>query len=81
MKKGDSSSQVRLSICPPGGGRGLRWPGLFLGFKILIFNIFGGFQKIEYFWRYEDFVFLGINIKLEVISMNFRVFSEGQGTD
>ena len=68
MKKGDPSSQVRLLICPPGGGRAvtlifsyIRWPGLFLGFKILIFNIFGGFQKIEYFWGYEDFVdiFLG----------------------
>ena len=26
------------------------------GFKILNFNIFGGFQKNEYFWGYEDFV-------------------------
>ena len=33
----------------------------FFGFKILNFNIFGGFQKIEIFWGYEDFVdiFLG----------------------
>ena len=30
--------------------------GLFLGFKILNFNIFGGFQKNKYFWGYEDFV-------------------------
>ena len=28
----------------------------FLGFKILNFNIFGGFQKNEYFGGYEDFV-------------------------
>ena len=30
--------------------------GHFLGFKILNFNIVGGFQKYEYFWGYEDFV-------------------------
>ena len=57
----------------------------FLGFKILNFNIFGGFQKDEYFWGYEDFVdFFGghhkIVLYLEVISMHFRVFSDGQGT-
>ena len=28
----------------------------FFGFKILIFNIFGGFQKNEYFWGLEAFV-------------------------
>ena len=28
----------------------------FWGFKILSFNIFGGFQKTECFWKYEDFV-------------------------
>ena len=28
----------------------------FLGFKILNFNIFGGFQKNKYFWGYEDFM-------------------------
>ena len=33
------------SDCPP-GDVGL---GYFLGFKILNFNIFGGFQKTEYF--------------------------------
>ena len=34
---------------------------IFGGFKILNFNIFGRFQKTEYFWGYEDFVdiFLG----------------------
>ena len=35
---------------PRGGG------GHFWGFKILNSNIFGGFQKNEYFWGYEDFV-------------------------
>ena len=50
------------------------------------FNILGGFQKTEYFGGYEDFVdFLGghhkIGLYLEVISMHFRVFSEGQGTE
>ena len=51
----------------PGGGGGtlifsrIRRLGPFLGFKILNFNIFWGFQKNEYFWGYEDFVdiFLG----------------------
>ena len=28
----------------------------FWGFKILNFNIFWGFQKYHYFWRYGDFV-------------------------
>ena len=28
----------------------------FGGFKILNFNIIGGFQKTEYFWGHEDFV-------------------------
>ena len=55
-KKGDSSSQVRLSVCLPYVG-----PSVFLGFKILNFNIFGVFQKTEYFLGYENFVdiFLG----------------------
>ena len=53
--------------------------GYFLGFKILNFNIFGGFQK-KYFLGYEDFVdiFWGhhkIGLYLGVISMHFRVFS------
>ena len=30
--------------------------GYFWGFKILNYNIFGVFQKTEYFWGYEDFV-------------------------
>ena len=46
---------------------------------ILNFNIFGGFQKNEYFWGYEDFVdiFGGSSrnwANLRVISMHFRVF-------
>ena len=49
-----------------------------MGFRILNSNILGGFQKI--LW-----IFLGgyhkIGLYSEVISMHFRVFSEGQGTD
>ena len=65
-----------------------------MGLKILNFNILGGFQENEYFLGYEDFVdiffFLGgggwgghhkIGLYLEVISMHFRVFSKGQGTE
>ena len=45
-----------------GGGGGLRFSYIYVGwdhfwrFKILNFNIFGGFQKYHYFWGYEDFV-------------------------
>ena len=51
----------------------------FLGFKILNFNIFGGFQKNKYFLGYEDFmnIFWGSSqnwASLRVISMQFRVF-------
>ena len=58
----------------------------FLGFKILIFNILGGFQKNEYFLGYEDFVdiFGGhhkTGLVLGVTSMHFRVFPEGQCTE
>ena len=67
------------SVCLffPEGGRVLLYfhtyvgLGYFLGFKILNFNIFGGFQKTD-FW--------GVIIKL-VYTMHFRVFSEGQGTE
>ena len=48
----------------------------FWGFIILNFNIFGGFQKNEYF--------LGSSQNwtiLRVISMHFRVFSQGQVTE
>ena len=40
------------SVCPPGDVGSC----YFLGLKILNFNIFGGFQKTEYFCGYEDFV-------------------------
>ena len=44
------------------------------------FNIFGVFQKTEYFWGYEDFVdIFGVITKLDY-TMHFGVFSEGQGT-
>ena len=60
--------------------------GYFLGFKILIFNIFGGFRKLNTFLGYEDFVdiFWGyhkIGLYLQVIYMHFRVFSEGPSTE
>ena len=75
------------SVCPfvPQGGGGcilifsyIHRPMLFFGFKTLNFNNFGGFQKTEYLWEYEDFVdiFWGhhkIGLYLEVISMHLRV--------
>ena len=43
-----------------------------MGFKILNFNIFGVFRKMNNFWGYEDFVgsghFLGFKI------LNFNIF-------
>ena len=50
------------------------------------FNIFGGYQKNEYFWGYGDFglYFLdhrNIGLYLGVISMHFIVFSKGQSTE
>ena len=47
-----------------------------MGFKILNFNIFGGFQKIEYFLGYEDFVdiFLGSSQNWTVIRGSFYAF-------
>ena len=48
-------------VLGPYVGSGLFW------FKILNFNIFGGFQKNEYFLGYEDFVdiFGGVITKLD----------------
>ena len=51
----------------------------FFGFKILNFNIFGGFQKNEYFWGGNEilWIFLGSSQNwacFRVISMQFRVF-------
>ena len=57
------------------------------GFGIVNFNILGGFQKTkDFLGGYEDVVdiFCGhykVGLYLEVISMHFRVFSEGQGTE
>ena len=44
-----------------------------MGFKILNFNIFWGFQKNEYFLGYEDFVdiFWGVTTKLAYIHGSF----------
>ena len=46
----------------------IRRLGPFLGFKILIFNIFGGFQKNKYFLGYGDFsgYFVGVKSTLEI---------------
>ena len=77
-------TQPQQGVSTGGGGGTLifshiRRFGLFFGFKILNFNIFGGFQKNEYFLGYEDFVdiFGGSSqnwASLRVISMLFRVF-------
>ena len=74
-----------MTICGGGGGGTLIFSYIrclrsFLGFKILIFNILGGFQKNKYSFGYEAFVviFWGhhkIGLYLGVISMYFRVFS------
>ena len=78
---------ILLSACPcvrasvPGGG-GVLWyihtyvgSGYFLGFKILIFNIFGVFQKNDFFlifgvWRFCGY-FWGVITKLGYISGSF----------
>ena len=57
----------------------IRRLGLFFLVQIPNFNMFGGFQKNEYFWGYEDFVdiFWGSSqncASLRVISMQFRIF-------
>ena len=70
----------------PGGGGGtlifsyIRRLVPFFRFKILNFDIFGGFQRNNYFFGYENFVdiFWGhhkIGFYLEAISMHFKVFS------
>ena len=68
-------------------GGGILWQfhiyvgsGHFWEFKIVNINIFGGFQKSNFFGGYEDFVdvFCGhhkIGLYLGVISMHFRVIS------
>ena len=57
----------------------IRRLGTFFGFKILNFNILGGFQKNKYSFGYEDFmdIFLGhhkFGLYLRVISTHFSVF-------
>ena len=59
----------------------IRRPGYFFGFKILNFNIFWGFQKINIFsgMKILWIFFWGVTTKLAydlgVISMHFMVFS------
>ena len=75
-------SKVRHSNPRVGGGGTLIFsyihrPGLFLGgFKILNFDIFGGFQKNECSFGYEDFVdiFLGSSQNWAVFRGNFYAF-------
>ena len=75
-------------VCVGGGGGGtlifsyIRRLGSFFWFKILKFNIFGGFQKNKYFLGYEDFVDIfgghqkiGLHVYLGVIYMHVRDFS------
>ena len=60
--------------------------GYFGGFKILNFDIFGVFRKMNiilgmkilwvFFWGHHK-----IGLYLGVISMHFRVFPQGQGTE
>ena len=65
FEKGDSLSQVRLSVFPaPGGGGGgtlifscICRLGLFWGVQSFIFQYFGGgFRKLNIFGGIEDFV-------------------------
>ena len=53
-----------------------------MGFRILNFNIFGVFQKTEYFWGYEDFVhiFLGSSQNWTIFRGHFYAF-KGQVPD
>ena len=65
-----------------GGGGGtlifshIRSSGHFLGFKILNFNIFGGFQKNKCFLEYKDFVdiFGGLSQNWTIFRGYFYVF-------
>ena len=81
-----------MCVCVWGGGGGggtlifsyIRRFWLFLGVQNFEFQYFGGIQKTVWIF----FFFLGgggghhkIGLYLEVISMRFRVFSEGQGTE
>ena len=50
--------------------------GHFLGFKILNFNIFGVFRKMNIFWGYEDFVdiFWGSSRNWTILRGHFYAF-------
>ena len=48
--------QECVCVCGGGGGTLIFSNIRRLGFKILNFNIFGGFQKYHFFGGYEDFV-------------------------
>ena len=80
-----------MCVCVWGGGGGtlifscIRRLRLFWGFKILNFNILfflggggvgGSDDFVDIFWGHHK-----IEQYLNVISMHFRVFSEGQGTE
>ena len=85
----DLRRSLGLSVCfPPRGGGTLiysyiRRLGLFFWFKILNFNIFGVFIKLNIFGDMKILwiLFRKIGLYLEVISMHLRVFSESQGTE
>ena len=56
----------------------IRWPGLFLGFKILNFNIFGGFRKLNIFWGMKIlWIFFGIITKLDYQGTDWRGYFLG----
>ena len=50
----------------------LAWP-IFGGFKILNFRIFGGFQKNEYFWGYEEIVDIFGGSFLNILGLFLKV--------
>ena len=69
------------SVNSRGGGGTLMFSyilrlGSVFGFKILNFNIFGGFQKNKYFLGYEDFVdsFLGSSQNWTIFRGHFFAF-------
>ena len=83
--QGHQSRFISLNMSEAQGGGVLLYfhtyvgSGHFLGFKILNFNIFGGFQKNKYFLGYEDLVdiFGGhhrIGLYSEVIYVQYKVF-------
>ena len=79
---------VPLRVCVCGGGgvtlifSCIRRLWLFLGVQNFDFFFWGGGERgglddlVDIFWGHRT-----IELYLEVISMHFRVFSEGQGTE